>query len=714
MNAKRARLVLASVLLAAGIVTAQQTKQAQIDLQAAIRTETVKGDLKGAIRQYENLISKYPKDRPLVATALMHLADVHRKMGDAEFQKIYQRIVNEFADQTDIAAQASQRLSASGAAPASGALGVRAVRIVGWGGAVMPDGRQFIVSEESGDIAIQDMANPSRIKRLMAKSGGAETLEEAFLPRMSRDQRQIVFVWKQSRKDNRYQLRVMPNEVGGRHRVLLDDKAEYTYFEPAAWSADSKSILAVLWKPDQSKHLAWVSAADGKIQVLRTLEWRIKETSRPSLSPDGRYIAYAALDRSAKSIAELEASSEPSQIYILAADGGNEVSLTKTGINEAPAWTPDGANIVFTSDRSGVFGLWSANVREGKPVGAPSLVMANTGKTKSIGFSASGTYYFARQIHGEGANILIADLDPVTGQLRGVPSLAIEKSPGMNGRPVWSPDGQSIAFHRLSQISPTVAPLTIHRFGTEQEISLPLPHRVLGQPIWFRDGQSLLQGVRGPEGQLLFYRVDVKTGEFKELAAAPRDDGRPTALSPDGNTAYETDVAVNGGQRQAVRAIDLATGQTSEIFSTPGPRGALPHVAVSPDGRTLAMLLFTRAGDRIHESVSIIGVDGRNLRNLYTADRGELQNPPDPLPCVAWTGDGRKVFFPRVTEKGWELMRIAVDGGKPESTGLKGKQMNCMDVSPDGSRIVFGETTDTPHYETAAIDNALARLKTSR
>src|SRR4030095_814749 len=105
-----------------------------------------------------------------------------------------------------------------------------------------------------------------------------------------------------------------------------------------------------------------------------------------------------------------------SQIYILAADGGNEVFLTKTGINEAPAWTPDGANIVFTSDRSGVFGLWSANVREGKPVGAHSLVMANTGKTKSIGFSASGTYYFARQIHGEGANILIAGLDPLTRQ----------------------------------------------------------------------------------------------------------------------------------------------------------------------------------------------------------------------------------------------------------------------------------------------------------
>ena len=41
-------LVLAAMLLA-GVAAAQQKKQQEIDLQAAIRKETVDGDLKGAI-----------------------------------------------------------------------------------------------------------------------------------------------------------------------------------------------------------------------------------------------------------------------------------------------------------------------------------------------------------------------------------------------------------------------------------------------------------------------------------------------------------------------------------------------------------------------------------------------------------------------------------------------------------------------------------------
>ena len=58
--------VLAGMLLAAGAV-AQQKKQAEIDLQAAIRKETVDGDLKAAIKQYGDIVAKYSKDRAVAA-----------------------------------------------------------------------------------------------------------------------------------------------------------------------------------------------------------------------------------------------------------------------------------------------------------------------------------------------------------------------------------------------------------------------------------------------------------------------------------------------------------------------------------------------------------------------------------------------------------------------------------------------------------------------
>jgi hypothetical protein len=57
-------------------------------------------------------------------------------------------------------------------------------------------------------------------------------------------------------------------------------------------------------------------------------------------------------------------------------------------------------------------------------------------------------------------------------------------------------------------------------------------------------------------------------------------------------------------------------------------------------------------------------------------------------------------------------MRIPVEGGKPEFTGLTGKGTPGIDLSPDGSRIAFNDgTPGIP--ELWALDN-LPLLKEPR
>src|SRR6185503_12996209 len=80
--------------------------QADVTLQKAMRKETLEGDLKGAIVLYEKAVAEAKNDRATAAKALIHLAECHQKLGDAEATKIYERVVRGYADQREQLAEA--------------------------------------------------------------------------------------------------------------------------------------------------------------------------------------------------------------------------------------------------------------------------------------------------------------------------------------------------------------------------------------------------------------------------------------------------------------------------------------------------------------------------------------------------------------------------------------------------------------------------------
>src|SRR5258706_7417938 len=100
-------------LLVAAMLSASLFAQAsgEVALRAAIETETVKGDVKDALRQYAEIAAKYAKsDRATAASALIHLAECYQKLGDQEAPAIFERVVREYSDQRDQAAQARKHL----------------------------------------------------------------------------------------------------------------------------------------------------------------------------------------------------------------------------------------------------------------------------------------------------------------------------------------------------------------------------------------------------------------------------------------------------------------------------------------------------------------------------------------------------------------------------------------------------------------------------
>ena len=128
--------VLAVLALGSAAPRAQEPERL---FKAAMNTEIVDGDLTRAIEQYKKVAAS--ANRALAAQALVRMAECHYKLGNAEAQKIYERVVRDYSDQAESAAVARARL---GFKPDSAIAGVtlRALpRSDGLPGTISTDGR---------------------------------------------------------------------------------------------------------------------------------------------------------------------------------------------------------------------------------------------------------------------------------------------------------------------------------------------------------------------------------------------------------------------------------------------------------------------------------------------------------------------------------------------------------------------------------------------
>jgi Tol biopolymer transport system component len=694
---------LAGVTLTAGLLWAQVSRTAEVQFKAAQQKELVEGDLKGAIKEYEKIANG--KDRALAAQALLRMAECYQKLGDADANKVYQRLIRDFADQTAAVSVAQARLGGAAGAGASRTLAQRLLctDCGDYEATTTIDGRWIAYTDwETGDVAIRDLGT-GQVKRLMAKSGSfqdsAAYVEE---PVLSPDLRQVAFLWHTGGSADRKQLRVMANEPGAKPRVLVEADTETSFYEPTGWSADGKSILTLVGKADRTNQLAWVSAADGAVRTIKSLQWRLKGigSTDPKVSPDGRFIAYTALAVNPTKVPPAPTDPEDRHIYLLAADGSSETDVVKTaGLNKSPVWAPDGKHLLFLSARSGNFALWSVPIESGRAAGSPSLVHATFGTDSDwvwpIGVTQSGSFYYVLDPRGVD-QISITEIDSAGRKLQG--RSQVESFVGI--RPAWSPDGRSVAFKRHHPFSARsddyradVYDLVVHSLETGEEKTFPtaLGDHDSVSPEWFHDGEGILVGLTHNGTPIGGYRVDVETGEFKQILDGPLVNiGAPMWLSPDDKTLY----IFRGG----IVAHDLATNKDTEILRVPAG-GRLAH-RLSPDGRTF---VIWRVDPQARKSVlGLIDADGSNFRELYSPAFTTV------FTHLAWSKDGRAILF-KLQDKP-QVMRISAQGGTPEPTGIEvTDSMMNMDISPAGSRLAYS-ATKAPE-ELWSLDNVLAALK---
>src|SRR5690348_9285403 len=108
-----AGLTIAAGALAVAMVAADTARERK--LQQAIDLMESKGDVAKAIPMFEDVARS--SDRGLAARALLHLGDAQQRRGGSQARAIYERILKEFASETETASAARQRLASLGGAP---------------------------------------------------------------------------------------------------------------------------------------------------------------------------------------------------------------------------------------------------------------------------------------------------------------------------------------------------------------------------------------------------------------------------------------------------------------------------------------------------------------------------------------------------------------------------------------------------------------------
>jgi Tol biopolymer transport system component/DNA-binding winged helix-turn-helix (wHTH) protein len=274
--------------------------------------------------------------------------------------------------------------------------------------------------------------SPDGTRMAFVRANGAGFPEEIFVMELNGGPAQQV-AYKRANNIGKTEAIFVTTTTGTAQQITNQRAA---VMGPPAWSADGQSILFSSTKAGEPS--LWRIPASGGNAVP------IKETGtatwHPTVSRGGKLVVQKILRSSGIYRVDLE-------------EGGTQQSriiVTSTnGRNEGPSLSPDGARLLFMSDRSGTVEIWASNRDGSAPVQLTNLHGCGTPRLSPDGL------WVAFDTNGEGAQGVY-----VVSAMGGAPR-ALVADKWENSVPSWSRDGKWVYFGS-------------HRSGEDQVWKVPL------------------------------------------------------------------------------------------------------------------------------------------------------------------------------------------------------------------------------------------------
>jgi Tol biopolymer transport system component len=642
-------VTVAAIVMAAALAAApQQTASAERQLEAAVHREQVLGDLKGAIEQYKKLAQS--GSRTVAAQALIRLGQCYEKLGQAqvtEARAAYERVVRDFTDQVEIVAQAHARLAALGRP--RGATGLVARQVLAdasdVSGVLSADGRYLRgIDGATGDVIQFDVAAGQRSR--VTNKGGPEAREQPLERTvLSRDGTRIAY--DSFTKDGSFRLRIR-NLDGTGLRTLGGEKN--AYIVPLEWSSDGTSILAYCLRDSASEHLelSLISTADGSVRVLRSVPRSGIMYHTAGVSPDGRSVAFSFVR---------DGNPPQADVFVMTADGQNEaVIAAHPAEDRLLQWAPDGRSVIFLSDRSGTWDIWTVRIAGGKQQGEPVLLKRDFGQDADVlGVTPDGSLYYRTSTPL--GRLCYGAIDLETGKVVVPPAPVTTRYTSPVALPTWSPDGRHLAYiSHPGRIGTGNNILTMRSAATGEERMLSPRLRSVDLISWAPDSRSIIARGR-TSTESVPVRIDIESSEYTRL---PGGNARPR-LCPDGKTLLFLTPA-------AIMKRNLDSGEESEVVKV----GKMTY-DLSPDGREVVFVA--------NDAVKAVSLNGGEPRELF---RGSAQSYG-----LEWTRDGRYIIAIARGTQASEIWRIPAHGGAALKLDLSVPKMEAFTLHPDNRRFAF-------------------------
>ncbi len=336
--------------------------------------------------------------------------------------------------------------------------------------------------------------------------------------------------------------RAAPRVLAGAGEDLFPFRPQWLDDETLLYTGDGGIRRLGVWIPAEGADAAASAVAEpvpmsAELGVRRPPERRgrirtesdealpVRGIIRPSVSPDGTRLLYAALG----------------DIWTAPLDGSEApLPLTRdTWLDTDPVWLPDGASVLFASDRGGTMDIWEKRLGSGPGAGLSQLT-ARLGAEVSPAVTRDGTRIAWLDERG---NLRVTSRDLDSGPVAEEEERAVYTARRGAGMPSWSADGETIALASL----------------------VPYSSR-------YREGRNRIALVAASSGEARF--LDEPAASF-----GTRDSDGPV-FSPDGNRLA---FALGGGL--AVMPLDAAgapAGPPETVFE-----GPVDFPSWTPDGAAI-------------------------------------------------------------------------------------------------------------------------------